>query len=432
MNSDLTSVPMPAARGMLLSNGSYNGTLAAARDLGRHGIDVALVDAQSDTPTAHSRYVSKTLGGPSLGDLSAYAEWLIQFGRQNPGYALYPTSDDLCWVVDAYRDKLAQYFYLFQPQSGGIYELLNKRRLFLHCQTHGVDHPPTWFPRPDEDMAVFARNLEYPVLIKPQTQAGLRTLIKGATCHSPEEFLDTWARSDSFFSYKPEVVQRDSTVSQLMVQRFYPEAATQIYSLAGFVDPENDIFLVRASEKLLQQPVTIGVGLCFESRPLYEKPLQQLRRLVFELGYCGAFEVEFIHLKESDSFLLIDFNSRFYGQMSFEIARNLPIARLCYYAAVGDKEKLLALASQCQEWDHNETWKCCVRWMLKLFITTQTLGRQFTWAERRNWLTWAAGGNLVDPIFAQDDTGPFYRYQSSTLKGILRHPRSSLRKYFQR
>jgi hypothetical protein len=153
---------------------------------------------------------------------------------------------------------------------------------------------------------------------------------------------------------------------------------------------------------------------------------------VFELGYCGAFEVEFIHLKESDSFLLIDFNSRFYGQMSFEIARNLPIARLCYYAAIGDKEKLTALASQCQQWDHNATWKCCVRWMLKLFITSQTLGRQFTWTERRNWLTWAESGNVVDPIFAQDDTGPFYRYQSSTLKGILRHPRSSLRKYFQR
>jgi D-aspartate ligase len=423
---------LPPVRGMILKNGGYNGTLAAARDLGRHGIPAVLLDSQGDTPTAHSRYVTTVFSAPGLSDLNSYAMWLIDFGRQNPGYVLYPTSDDLCWIMDAHRDELAKWFYLYQPEAGGIYELLNKKRLFLHCQAQGVDHPQTWFPTDGEDMVAFASRLTYPVLIKPQTQAGLRVLIKGAVCHSVNEFLSTWANAESFFSYKPEILERDPTASQLMVQRFYPQAATQIYSLAGFVDPENDIFLVRASEKLLQQPATIGVGLCFESRPIYEKPLQQLRRLISELGYCGAFEVEFIHLKETDSFLLIDFNSRFYGQMSFEIARNLPIARLCYYAAIGDKSKLLTLAASCRDWDHEPLWKCRIGWMLKLFVTTQTLGGHFTWAERREWLRWARSGNTVDPIYARDDPGPFQSFRRKVFWNMLRYPRSSVRKYFQR
>lgn len=432
MTSETVQPVVSGRRGMVLSNGSYNGTLAAARDLGREGIPVLLVDSAADTPTAHSRYVGEVIQAPSLDDLGAFAQWLIQFGRDHPGYVLYPTSDDLCLVMDIYRHDLAQSFSLYQPVTGGVYELLNKRKLFEHCQVQGVDHPPTWVPKPDEEMSAFAQSLDYPVLIKPQTQAGLRTLSKGAACYSAAEFLTTWAQANNLFSYKPEVLRWDPSLSQLMVQRFYPEAATQIYSLAGFVDPVNDIFLVRASEKLLQQPVTIGVGLCFESRPVHAKPLKQLRRLVMALGYCGAFEVEFIHLKEQDRFLLIDFNSRFYGQMSFEIARNLPISRLCFYAAIGDKSKLCDLAARSAEWDHTSVWKCCVGWMLRLFVTAQTLGGQFTWQQRRNWFDWAKSGNLVDPIFAEDDVAPFYSYRRRALIGMLRHPRSSLRKYFQR
>ncbi|QDL54458.1 carbamoyl-phosphate synthase [Rhodoferax aquaticus] len=426
----LPAQALPPPRGMALKNGGYNGTLAAARDLGRHGIPSVLMEMVADTPTAHSRYVTEKLFPPGLSDLNAYAQWLIQYGKEHPGYVLYPSSDDLCWVMDTHRDELAKYFYLYQPEAGGIYELLNKKRLFLHCQKQNVDHPPTWFPMPGEDMAAFAQKLEYPVLIKPQTQAGLRVHTKGATCYSPEEFLATWTNSETFFSYKPEVMAKDPSVAQLMVQRFYPEAATQIYSLAGFIDPDHDIFLVRASEKLLQQPVTVGVGLCFESRPVFDKPAQQLRRMIAELGYRGAFEVEFIHLKSTDSFLLIDFNSRFYGQMSFEIARNLPIPRLCYYAAVGDLKKLKELAAKSQEWDHTILWKCRVKWMLKLFITTQTLGGNFTWGERRQWLAWARSGNTVDPIYSPDDLGPFYSFRRTALWNMLRYPRSSLRKYF--
>ena len=438
--SDARAIPWPAntpsalppVRGMVLKNGSYNGTLAAARDLGRNGVNVVLMEVLSDTPTAHSRYVEQRVHSPDLTNLDKYAQWLIQYGRENPGYVLYPTSDDLCWIMDAHRDELAKWFYLYQPATGGIYELLNKKRLFHHCQAQGVEHPATWFPEPGHDIAALARTLEYPVLIKPQTQAGLRIHTKGATCYSAQEFLDVWASSDKFFSYKQEVVDRDPSVSHLMVQRFHPEAASQIYSLAGFVDPENDIFLVRASEKLLQQPIAIGVGLCFESRPVYEKPLQQLRRLIQELGYCGAFEVEFVHLKESDRFLLIDFNSRFYGQMQFEISRNLPISRLCYYAAIGDREKLLALAESCQEWDHSTVWKCRVNWMLKLFVTTQALAGNLSWAERRHWLNWTSSNNTVDPIHDRDDLEPFQSYKRRAITTLLRHPRSSFRKYFQK
>ena len=428
----VASQTLPPPRGMILDNGSYHGTLAAARDLGQHGIPVMLIDKQEDTPTARSRYVQGTFSSPGLTDLHAYAQWLLEFGRRNPGYVLYPTSDDLCWVLDKYRTELTQWFHMYQPQTGGVYELLNKKRLFLHCQAQGVDHPQTWFPEPGDDMAAFARALTYPVLIKPQTQAGLQVFIKGAACFSAEEFLSIWTRSESFFSYKPEILQRDPTVSQLMVQRFYPEASNQIYSLAGFVDPENDIFLVRASEKLLQQPVTLGVGLCFESRPVHKKPLQQLKRLVTALGYFGAFEVEFIHLKDSDDFLLIDFNSRFYGQMSFEIARNLPIARLCYHAAVKDHDKLRALAATCADWDHTPTWKFRIDWMLKLFVTTQALGGHLTWDERRRWLAWANSTNTVDPVCDPDDFEPFKNYRRGVLLSMLRHPRSSIRKYFLR
>lgn len=431
--TDPTRAPaLPAARGILLKNGSYHGTLAAARDLGRQGVPVVLMELQPDTPTAHSRYVTRTERSPGLDDLNAYADWLIRFGRSNPGYVLYPTSDDLLWIMDTHRDALATCFHLFQPPAGALYELLNKKRLFQHCQRLGIDHPRTWLPQPGDDLAALAQSLPYPVLLKPQMQAGLRVQTKGAPCHNAAEFLQLWARSDRLFSYKDAVVQRDPQVGQLMVQQFHPEAASQIYSLAGFFDPGHDILLVRAAQKLLQQPVTIGVGLCFEGRAVHARPLAQLQQLMSAVGYHGAFEAEFIHLPQEDRFLLIDLNTRFYGQMGFEIARNLPIARLCYHAAAGEQPQLLDLArTSVSPNDAPADWKCCIRHMLSLLVTTLALGGQMRWAERRRWLRWARTGHVVDPIAAPDDAGPARSYWRGILRNLLRHPRSSLRRFFR-
>ncbi|MBD2260928.1 carbamoyl-phosphate synthase [Pseudanabaena sp. FACHB-2040] len=421
---------LPPPKGFLLTMGNYIGTLAAARDLGSHGIPVVLADSQRYSLTSTSRYISRFEKAPSLENFEAFFQWLMNFGQENSGYVLYPTSDDICWLIASRQSELRKFFYLFQPSEESTYELLNKEKLFYRCQSLGIDCPETWVPINPEMQRELARTVSYPVLVKPKTQAGMVLSVKGVLCRSPGELLEAFAMFKRRFFYKPEMLSYDSALTNVMVQSFYPEASEHIYSLAGFFDSASDTYILRASEKVLQQPVKIGLGLCFESREVYEKPARQLRTLLEEVGYKGAFEVEFIHLEDEDRFLLIDFNPRFYGQMGFETARGLPLARLCYFAATGEQQQVDQICKAASNWNHTILWKHRILWMLIFFVTTKWLGGNMTRSRRDFWIRWARTGNCYDPIYAADDPKPARSHVWERLVDIVRYPRSSFYKYF--
>jgi len=421
---------LPEPRGFLLTMGSYQGTLAAARDLGRHGIPVILVDSQRHTLTSVSRYISGFYEAPGLDQFDEFVQWLLDFGQKNPGYVLYPTSDDMCWMVASKQNELSKFFYLFQPSEQSTYQILNKGELFRCCQALGVDSPETWIPSTDEERQQLADTLEYPVLIKPKTQAGMIVNMKGALCRSRNELLAAFETLKNRFPYRQDLLDYDPDLVNVMVQKFYPEAAEHIYSLAGFFDAKNDIYVLRASEKTLQIPLKIGVGLCFESREIYEEPANQLRKILEHVGYNGAFEAEFIHVAQDNRFLLIDLNSRFYGQMSFEIARNLPISRLCYYAAIGDDAKVRELGQAAADWNHSALHKHRILCMLRFLVFTKWISGHMSRNRRRFWLEWSMGGSCYDPIYDPADPKPLWAYIWDRILGFIKYPRSGFRMYF--
>jgi D-aspartate ligase len=419
---------LPPPRAFLLTMGNHLGTLAAARDLGRHGIPVVLADVKRSTLTAHSRFVGRTLNCPGLDEPEAWAQWALSFGQREPGHVLYPTSDDVCWLLDKHGDALSRYFYMYQP-PGGWHEILDKKRLYAHCEALGIDHPEAWTPA---QALAGPAGMHYPVLVKPSTTTGTRNRPKGVVAHSLAELRAALEQFRHKSAHPSQIHAHDPGLGDPIVQEFHPKAAQHIYSLAGFYAPDQNIYLLRASEKVLQYPLTVGVGLCFESRPVHSPLGLQLRRLIDVLGYRGAFEVEFIHLRADNRFLLIDFNPRFYGQMGFDIARGLPIARLCYLAAIGDWAELQRLAAAAQHWEHKGPWHFRHRWLLKLYVTTHWLGGNLSRQERRNWLQWANCSPFDDPVLAADDPAPADVARRQTWQALLRHPRSTLRTYFRR
>lgn len=421
---------LPDPQGFLLTMGNYHGTLSAARDLGKHGIPVILVGNERYTITSASRYISGCLEAPGLDKMEEFIQWLLDFGKRNPGYVLYPTSDDMCWTIASKKDELEKFFYLFQPSEKSTYKILNKGELFRCCQLLDIDCPETWIPESDAERQKLSDSIAYPVLVKPKTQAGMIVNLKGVLCHSPSDLLAAFDTFKNCFPYHQHILDYDPQLANVMVQKFYPEASEHIYSLAGFFDAENDIYILRASEKILQLPLEIGVGLCFESREVYEAPAKQLRMILEHVGYKGAFEAEFIQIERENRFLPIDINPRFYGQMGFEIARNLPIARLCYFAAIGDRRKVHELSQAASNWDRQIVYKYRLLWMLRLLVVTKSIGGRMSRDRRRFWLEWSKTGNCYDPIYHLDDPNPLWAYLWDRAIAFLKYPRSSFRMYF--
>lgn len=414
---------------IMMTMGDYGGTLAVVRSYGKHNYPTLLADPGKSTLTHKSRYLSKALQSPPVEDFENFFSWLMEYGKCNPGVFLYPSSDDMTWLIARYREQLSQYYKLYSPDVQAIYALLNKPQLHKLAEKLNIPVPATISPTSVEDLKARAHHLNYPVLIKPRTQIGMLRRQKGRVCETPGKLLEIYPNYQQKFYYHPLLVDFDSDVSWPMVQAFHTSAGQNTYSVAGFVDESQKIFLTRASAKVLQFPIRVGVGLCFESRPINPKALEYLKAICKEVGYYGVFEAEFI--VDGDQLLLMDFNPRFYGQMAFELERQLPLDKLVLAYANNNFEYGKVIQSKDQAWDHCKVYRFSNRWRLWLILTTQAIAGRFSWAERRKWLAWAKqSDNVCDPIYTDDDPDPRHADMRSLIKSWIRHPRATFKTFF--
>jgi len=413
--------------GALLFLGDYAGTLAAARCLGRRGIDVALADSERVSRTAASRFVSRRLAAPAPSDGAALVRWLLDApDRALDGRVLFPASDDLVFLFAQHREALANRYRLLTPSLDGAAAILDKRRLYEVCGRIGVRYPQTWFPEDDAHLGRLLPEIDCAVVVKPKTQVQLGSGQKGAEVRRGGDLVAAFRTFVAANPYGAALLAYDPLLAMPMVQAFHEEAISGIVSVAGFADGSGAVPPVRVARKILQRPRRLGVGVCFEAMDVDPALPALLGRLCEALGYRGIFEVEFID--HGGELLLIDFNPRGYGQMAFEEARGLPLAYLHYLGAVGHDARL---TSECEQSRHHAMaaqGAFCHGTLLSLVRGAQ-------WAARavgrtaEPWGAWRArhAAFLTDAAAANDDPRPRIADAWCHARDFLRHPRSFAR-----
>jgi predicted ATP-grasp superfamily ATP-dependent carboligase len=424
-----TDAASEATPPVLLTMATYYGTLAAARSLGAAGIPVTIADPERFAPARWSRFVSRRVSCPSVQEPERFISWLLEFGARHPGHVLYPTGDDVAWLYALHRGELATHFRLYQPSVDVIYSLLNKERLWRACNMVGIDMPQTWFLHEGDDIGSLGHELTYPLLVKPQTQILFWPHAKGKVVRSRQALRRTYDRLVSRTSYSPALLAYDPGVMRPLLQVYLPHAAQSIYSVSGFVDESGDLFVVRASRKVLQRPRLLGTGVCFEEAEV-DGPLEgKILSLCKQVGYHGVFEVEFI--EEGGRFLLIDFNPRYYGQMGFDIARGLPLPSMVYEAAIGLRERLQADVDRARSEGATGGRVYCNRLELGFLLGVRRPAGAMNAADDRHWKAWLAAheGKITDALIDPADRWPGFAHVVSQVLRCLRHPRSFLQEF---
>lgn len=425
----------PAA---LLGDASFFGTLAAVRDLGRKGVSVAVAQTHAEhSHSAASRFCTNKLSAPFLHEES-YISWLLAQGEAAPGAFMYATSDDMVWLMAAHREVLSQRFTLFQPPKEAVFSLLDKSQLYAHAKRLGIGIPSTHTPTHLDEVRELGQALQreggFPVIVKPRTQACMSVKQKGTVVRSADELLNAMASmvrggAEQARKWADVVVQLEWP----LVQSFLPDAQNHTYSLSGFIDRQGVVRSARASAKVFQLPVKVGVGVAFEGRPVRKELVAHVQNLAVATGYFGVFEVEFIHVKATNEYLLMDFNPRFYGQMHFEVSRGMHLPRMAYAAACGDEAQLASLceASGRQLLTHDaNTQRYCNRWLFGLLLRTQRWGGRMSATDHGHWMAWMSGPQVFDFVESPDDLAPQHAQKMAMLRHWMRHPRSSLRNFF--
>jgi predicted ATP-grasp superfamily ATP-dependent carboligase len=411
---------------VLLLGADYYGTLAAARCYGKNGIDVTMADASSLSRGLFSRHVTERLEHPPLSEPQRLIAWLLDYGAKHPGTLLYPPNDHLAWLFAAHRERLADVFLTYAPGEDAIIKLLDKKRLHAACAEVGIDVPETHAVAEAGDDIV--RRLRWPVILKPRTQVLLEGGIKGFIVQSERELAAELPRFRRQVRFHAALTGRYPGIAEPMVQEYLAAGETSIFSVAGFVTRSGEL-VSRASMKVLQRPRKVGIGLCFEGRPVDEGLAEKLAALCRRVGYYGCFEAELI--ADGDRRLLIDFNPRFYSQMGFEIARGLPLPMLVLHAARGDDASLAAELANARAWRPTGDEVYCHKTMFDLLLALQGLSGQMSRGDVERWRQWYAEhrAGAADAVRDPDDRMPAFVDAAQWGVQFGRHLRSFVRSF---
>jgi D-aspartate ligase len=400
----------------LLTMPGFHGTLAAVRNLGRNGVPVTTADPSRFTGASWSKYTTKSVRCPPIRETDRFLSWLMAFGKRSERHVLLPTCDDTAFLYSLHRERLAEHFYSAVPGVDVMQALLNKRLLMEHARAVGLATPRSWTPGSVEEVATLAREVRFPLLIKPTTQVLFDPRVKGTKVARPEELVPAYERLAQD-SYGQALRDHDPSVTRPLIQEFFPDAAESgIYSICGHVR-DGQIVGARASRKVLQWPRPLGIGVCFEAAAVQPELREALSRLMTRVGFSGTFEAEFV--QDGERRLLIDVNPRFYGQMGFDVARGLPLPLLAYQDAVAEPLAPAAFeestgATNLRVYAHGAA--------LKVLLHAQHLTGALSAQEKEKWLRFYNERPRVDAVVDCDDPRPAFFDKLNIARDLGRHP----------
>jgi D-aspartate ligase len=410
---------------VLIADATWYGTLAAARDLAAYGVGVTLASDSWLAPARWSRYVKRTVPCPPSKNASQFLDWLLRFGSANPGHILFPTSDEVAWLVAAHSEALSRVFRLYTPCIESLVRILDKARLMEDARAAGLDVPETRVPRNTSEVEWSGREIAFPLYLKPRAQVFGQNLGKGVHVENPSTLLQAWEVQRGQSKYEAEVLDLVPDICLPILQSSVA-GAERIFTVDGFVDQTAELYVSLACVKTLQRPRGSGPGIIFEHAETDPAIDRGLRDLFQATGYYGVFDAEFIEF--GGRRLLIDINPRFYNHMAFEIDRGLHLAWLAYLAAIGDREnlkleieKVAATPTQPRAYVH--------RLPTALLLAAQRVARGMSREDQIRWRRWISEqhGPMTDPARAAGDPGPAIAEFAMEASSFLRHPRAYLR-----
>jgi len=272
-----------------------------ARSLGRLGIAVYGVHADSRSPAAWSRYWRKNFTWDIAGTPPEESvDWLLQLGQKiGSRPILIPTDDNSCNFVADHAETLKEKF-LFPNQSASLTRSLsNKQQMYYLCKKHSIPAAETLFPRSREDVINFLPEVTFPVMLKGIDTLALRekTGVKMVVCEDAKTLLKLYDQMET-----PDA-------PNLMLQEYLPGGSQTTWMFNGYFDEESRCLFGLTAKMLRQHPPYTGVtslGICVAN----EVVARQTQDFMKAIDYQGPLDIGYKYDKRSGQYKTTDVNPR--------------------------------------------------------------------------------------------------------------------------
>lgn len=312
--------------------------LDIARALASRGIPVYGVDSDANVPGRFSRYVHSVRSPDPHEDEQGFVRFLQELGgRLGARAVLYPLSDRHVLLTSRHRAALQEFYEFVMPDHETMERLTTKDGLQAVARETGILSPPTFEVNGDGDRALddVARAVTYPVILKPtestywHTPAIARELRRGGLgspsllsgrpkvvrCDTPQELRQAYRRlaaldADDHASLNGDTSPAAGAGPRLVVQEVVPGEDSRLVYFSFYLDRDSRPLAIFAGRKLRVIPT--GFGSASYVRSFYDPELRDVAfRLLSAVGYQGLGGLEFKKDPRTETYQLIEFNTRF-------------------------------------------------------------------------------------------------------------------------
>lgn len=296
--------------------------LAAARSLGRKGIEVIAGDEYPFSPTSFSKYTTATFRYPNLdqnpaGFLDTLEQVIREYKVEGEEYALIPFHKET-YLIARNRERFEPLIKMAIPTIEQIDQVDDKGTLALLCQKRGLPIPDTAVVDSREQFIERAQSFPYPAFVKVRRSAaavGVKKVENPAEAAAAfDHFVEHYRLTAAECPILQQGVPGDDYCTTFLFDHGKMRATMTYHNLRTY-------------------PVKSGTGVLRETvaAPAMERTGEAL---LSSLGWHGVAEVDFRWDGKQPEPSLIEVNPRFWGGLPQSVASGWDYPYLLFRLAV--------------------------------------------------------------------------------------------------
>jgi predicted ATP-grasp superfamily ATP-dependent carboligase len=296
--------------------------LAAARSLGRRGIEVIAGDEYAFSPTSFSKYAIATFLYPNPdrdppGFLARLEEIVHRYAAPGQDYVLMPFHKET-YVLARHRERFEPLIKMAVPTIEQILAVDDKGSLARLCQQRGLSIPHTLVPDSADEFRSGAQTFTYPAFVKVRRSAaavGVKQVRNAAEAvAAAEDFARRFHLPSAEYPLLQASVPGDDFCTTFLFDHGRSKATMTYHNLRTY-------------------PVKSGTGVLREtvSEPRMAATGESL---LASLGWHGVAEIDFRWDGGETEPQLIEVNPRFWGGLPQSVASGWDYPYLLYRLAI--------------------------------------------------------------------------------------------------
>lgn len=304
--------------------------VAFIRSLARAGVAVVVGLSMFATAGRFSHHTTQVRRCPPVRRTDEFVGWLGEELGRGTIDLIAPTSDYVSFcVAEALENAGRKSADVGHPDGPRVRTALFKDAFASAMDEVGFPTPAWGTPSSLEEARTIARQLGYPVVLKPRTHAGIG-MSRGSVVRSDAELAMRFERL-ALTQGHTAVLAHDVDVGLPILQRYHDLGTVDVVSITGCLDEDGAVLALGHCRKLSQSPPRLGVGTMFEPIPEPPFAMAAVDAVRSVLG-SGLFELEVLVDRSTGEYWAIDLNPRAFGQISLDIALGNDLPLLWYEA----------------------------------------------------------------------------------------------------